>query len=147
VSSLKCGAVQVACGHVASCAASATAVRFQHVYNIRPDGTILVENLFTVDNKLDDLPRLGVRLVLAPGFENLTWFGRGPFENYSDRKRAAMVDRFSGTVTGQYVPYVLPQVRGSHTDTRWLTLDNGRTSLRISALANQWPHYYLNRSR
>jgi beta-galactosidase len=131
---LKTGGVQVICRHMASCVASATAVRFQHVYTIRPDGTILVENVFTVDKMLADLPRLGVRLVLAPGFENLAWFGRGPFENYWDRKRAAMVDRYSDTVAGQYIPYILPQEHGNHTDTRWLTLDNGRTSLRIAAL-------------
>ena len=134
VSRTKSGEIQITCGHVAACLVSQTAVRLKQVYTIRQDGTILVENLFAVDKKAADLPRLGVRLVLAPGFENLTWFGRGPSENYSDRKRAAMVDRYSGSVSGQYVPYIVPQEHGNHTDTRWLTLDNGRTSVRISAL-------------
>ena len=134
VTRTKAGDIKVTCGQVAACGISQTAVRLQQAYYIRPDGTILVENLFTVDKSVADLPRLGVRLVLVPGFENLTWFGRGPLENYSDRKRAAMVDRYSGSVAGQYVPYILPQEHGNHTDTRWLSLDNGRASLRISAL-------------
>ncbi|MEI8312884.1 MAG: beta-galactosidase, partial [Verrucomicrobiota bacterium] len=44
------------------------------------------------------------------------------------------IDRYSGSVSAQYVPYIVPQEHGNHTDTRWLSLDNGRTSLRISAL-------------
>ena len=134
VTGTKPGEITVACGHVAACPVCRTAVRHQHIYSIRADGTILARNVFLVDKKAADLPRLGVRLVLVPGFEKLTWLGRGPFENYSDRKRAAMIDRYTGTVTDQYVPYILPQEHGNHTDTRWLTLDNGRTSLRISAL-------------
>ncbi|MEI6073555.1 MAG: glycoside hydrolase family 2 TIM barrel-domain containing protein [Verrucomicrobiae bacterium] len=133
VSRTKSGDVRVACGHVAACLISQSAVRLRHVYTIRPDGTILVENLFIVDRKAADLPRLGVRLILAPGFENLAWFGRGPFENYSDRKRAAMIGRYSGSVADQYVPYIVPQEHGNHTDIRWLSLDNGRTSVRFSA--------------
>ncbi|MFA7345172.1 MAG: glycoside hydrolase family 2 TIM barrel-domain containing protein [Terrimicrobiaceae bacterium] len=128
------GNIRVVCGHVAACLVSQTAVRLTHVYTVRPDGTILVENLFIVHKSAADLPRLGVRLVLVPGFENLAWFGRGPSENYSDRKRAAMIGLYSGSVADQYVPYIVPQEHGNHTDTRWLSLDNGRTSLRISAL-------------
>ncbi len=130
----KSGDIRVSCGHVAACLVSRTAIRHRHHYTIRPDGTILVENVFLVDKKAADLPRLGVRLVLAPGYENLTWFGRGPLENYSDRKRSAMIDRYSGSVSDQYVPYIVPQEHGNHADTRWLSLDNGRASLRILAL-------------
>ncbi|MDD5350924.1 MAG: beta-galactosidase small subunit, partial [Chthoniobacteraceae bacterium] len=60
-------------------------------------------------------------------------FGRGPFENYADRKRAAMVDRYESTVTGQYVPYILPQEHGNHTDVRWLALQGANAGLRVEA--------------
>lgn len=130
----KSGEIHVTCGHVAACLVSRTAIRHRHHYAIRPDGTIVVKNVFLVDKKAADLPRLGVRLVLAPGYENLTWFGRGPFENYSDRKRAAMIDRYSGRVSDQYIPYIVPQEHGNHTDVRWLSLDNGHLSMRIQAL-------------
>jgi beta-galactosidase len=65
-----------------------------------------------------------VTFAVQPGFELLRWFGRGPHENYSDRKRAAAVGLFAGTVTGQYVPYILPQEHGNKTDVRWMSLEN-----------------------
>jgi len=121
--------------HRAACAASENAVRHRHVYTIHPDGFIEVENRFDVNRAVPDLPRLGVSMILPQGFENLEWFGRGPHENYRDRNRSQMIDRHASTVTGQYVPYILPQEHGNHTDVRWVTLDNGITGLRTSAPA------------
>jgi beta-galactosidase len=94
---------------------------------------VLVENTFTTDKAVADLPRLGVVLHLKPGFEHLQWFGRGPLENYWDRRRTSIVDLFAGTVTEQYVPYIMPQEHGNHTDVRWLSLDNGHAGLHVAA--------------
>ncbi|MCL4828097.1 MAG: beta-galactosidase, partial [Caldilinea sp.] len=58
--------------------------------------------------------------------EQLEWFGRGPWENYNDRKVSALVGRYRSTVTEQYVPYIMPQEHGHHTDVRWLTLTDAR---------------------
>ena len=71
-----------------------------------------------------DLPRIGVQMTLAPGLEQLTWYGRGPWENYSDRKAASMVGIYESTVADQYVPYIVPQEHGHKTDVRWLRLTN-----------------------
>lgn len=108
--------------HIGSCGSVDKAVQHQHAYTIQPNGRIDVENIFIVDKSLPDLPRLGVTLTLAPELEQLKWFGRGPFENYWDRKRATIVDRFESTVTDQYIPYILPQEHGNHTDVRWVSL-------------------------
>lgn len=97
----------------------------QHRYLILPDGEILVENLVTIDGKLPDLPRVGVTMTLAPALENLTWFGRGPHESYIDRKAGARLGVFQGTVSEQYVPYVMPQEHGNKTDVRWMALEAG----------------------
>ncbi len=110
--------------HVARCAAAAGAVTLRHTYTLAPSGAIAVRNVFTVARAVADLPRLGVVLRLPAGFEQLEWFGLGPEETYSDRKRGALVDRYTSTVTDQYVPYVMPQEHGNHTDTRWLALTN-----------------------
>ena len=78
-------------------------------------------------NKADDLPhilRLGMNLELPDSFNQLNWYGRGPFENYSDRHYAAHVGLYHSTVAEQYVPYIRPQENGYKTDTRWLTLRN-----------------------
>ena len=127
------GSVTLISEHVGACKASRKAVQHQTRATLRPDGSILVENTFTVDKAVPDLPRLGVALSLKPGFENLQWFGRGPLENYWDRKRSAIVDHFTDTVTGQYVPYIMPQEHGNHTDVRWLSLDDGKAGLLVTA--------------
>jgi beta-galactosidase len=99
-----------------------------------PDGRITFDERVDVPTELDDLPRVGVVLTLAPGYERLTWFGRGPHESYADRKSGARVGIWESTVTDQYVPYVVPQEHGSHADTRWFRLTDRRgRGIEISA--------------
>ena len=128
------GTVTLLLEHAAKCIASARAVVLRHDYTLSPNGTLAVENHFTVDKAVPDLPRLGVSLRLPAGFEKLKWFGRGPFENYVDRQRSAMIDLHESTVTAQYVPYIMPQEHGNHTDVRWLSIGEERgPSLRVQA--------------
>jgi beta-galactosidase len=127
------GSVTLVTEHIGACTVSSKAVRHQLTATFRPDGAILVENVFTIDKAVPDLPRLGLVLSLKPGFENLQWFGRGPLENYWDRKRSSIIDLHRGTVTAQYVPYIMPQEHGNHTDVRWLSLDDGTAGLLVRA--------------
>src|SRR5206468_3734402 len=83
-------------------------------------GAILVENEVVIGPELRDLPRVGVVLVLRPGLERLEWLGRGPWENYVDRRASAVVGRYESTVAEQYVPYILPQEHGHRSDGRRL---------------------------
>lgn len=109
-------------------------VTHQHTYTVRPSGEIYADNVFLVDKGQADVPRLGVRMTVAAGFENLTWYGLGPQENYCDRKAGAWVGEYSGTVAAQYVPYILPQENGNKEEVRWLTLQNKTgAGLRIEA--------------
>jgi len=76
-------------------------------------------------------------MELAKDFENVRWLGRGPWENYSDRKTGADVGVWSSTVAEQYVPYVKPQENGNKEDVRWVELtDAGGNGLKISTGAN-----------
>jgi beta-galactosidase len=86
------------------------------------DGELSFSHGLKVHPELCELPRLGVLLTAPPGMEQLTWFGRGPHESYSDRKAGALVGRYHGTVSAQYVPYIMPQEHGNKTDVRWLSL-------------------------
>ncbi len=52
----------------------------------------------------------------------MTYFGRGPWENYPDRKASAFVDLYQAKVTEMYVPYIRPQENGYRTDVRWAAL-------------------------
>lgn len=104
------------------CPGAKSLISHRHAYTVRPDGTLVVANTFAMDQRLPEVPRLGVSLVLPPALEQMEWFGHGPWENYSDRKRSALVARHRSTVTDQYVPYILPQEHGNKTDVRWLAL-------------------------
>ncbi len=120
---------------VVGCAAAEEAVIHTHAYDLTRDGRLAVRNRFRVDAALKDLPRLGVTLTLPDDFEALEWFGPGPFETYSDRRRAATVGRWSGTVSGQYVPYVLPQEHGNKTALRWIELTGDAAAVRFTPSA------------
>lgn len=69
-----------------------------------------------------DLFRFGVVMTLPKDFEQLRYFGRGPHENYPDRKSSAARGVYNQTVSEQYYPYIRPQETGYHTDMKWLTL-------------------------
>ena len=93
-----------------------------HRYTLLPAGKLLITNRVLVGKGIKDLPRIGVSLVINQSLENLEWYGRGPWENYPDRKSSAMIGKYSSKVTEQYVPYIMPQEHGHKTDVRWLSL-------------------------
>ncbi len=68
------------------------------------------------------LPKVGVRMVLPRELESVTWYGRGPQENYVDRKTGAFVARYTANVADMVERYVRPQEMGNRCDTRWLAL-------------------------
>lgn len=76
-----------------------------------------------LDDEIVDIPRLGVRFDMVPGYEDLTWYGRGPGECYPDRANGYRVGRWRSSVSNQYVPYIVPQEHGGHSDTRSVALD------------------------
>ncbi|GAA1678295.1 glycoside hydrolase family 2 TIM barrel-domain containing protein [Kribbella yunnanensis] len=73
------------------------------------------------------LPRIGFSLKVPDILQQFTYYGRGPVENYSDRKDATPIGVYSSTVADQYFPYVQPQDQGNHSDVRWATLTDGKT--------------------
>lgn len=97
----------------------------QTVYNIRPNGAVQVTMHFVPGKKaLNEMPRLGMRMILPAEYEMMTWLGRGPQENYADRKTGALVGLYNATVWEQYHPYVRAQETANHCDVRWVALRN-----------------------
>jgi beta-galactosidase len=103
-------------------------------YTIYGSGDVVVKNQFSkLSSSIPEIPRMGMQMQLPEEFVNLTWLGRGPHENYTDRKSSADVGLYESTVTEQYTPYIRPQENGNKTDTRWLLLtDDNRTGLLVS---------------
>jgi beta-galactosidase len=94
----------------------------RHRYRLTPAGALIVDHDIRTAPDLTDLPRVGVELRLHDDLEQLEWLGLGPHENYPDRRAAAVVGRFAGTVSDQYEPYILPQEHGHRGEVRELSL-------------------------
>ncbi|MHB9025570.1 MAG: glycoside hydrolase family 2 TIM barrel-domain containing protein [Armatimonadota bacterium] len=97
-------------------------IRCRTTYTVYGSGEVQVDGTVLVGEALPPLPRIGLELTLPPAYHHLTWYGRGPQENYVDRKTAALVGQYSGTVTEQYFPYIKPGECGGKEDVRWAAL-------------------------
>ena len=106
---------------------------FIQTYKIFDDAIIKVSSSFRAlkgEHKL--LLKIGNTLELPKNLKTLSWYGRGPWESYTDRKYSAMVGIYEGLVEDQYHPYVRPQESGNKTDVRWAKVSSARnTGVRI----------------
>ncbi len=103
-------------------------VPYKVIYHVNNDGSIRVTASMDMTGRdLPELPRFGMRMRLWGGYDRLTYYGRGPWENYSDRHDASFVGLYSDSVKNQYYRgYIRPQESGYKTDVRWLKLTNGQ---------------------
>ena len=90
---------------------------------------------FDIPDGLPELPRIGIVIELPREYKLLTWYGRGPWDNYPDRKESCPIGLWKSTVSEQYVHYPRPQDSGNHEDCTMIELKTkkGKT-LRIEAV-------------
>jgi beta-galactosidase len=123
ITRLSDGAVRIAFDKRIDDETGAPAARYTTAYTVLGSGDILVTVSFTkADDALPELLRFGMNLELPRAFDQMSWYGRGPFENYWDRKTAANVGLYASSVADQLVPYIRPQENGNKTDVRWVAL-------------------------
>ena len=72
----------------------------------------------------DMLQKIGLQFELPKTFHRVEYYGRGPFENYPDRKTGAKIAQYHSTADSMYVPYLIPQEYGNRCDVRWLKMEN-----------------------
>jgi beta-galactosidase len=96
---------------------------FDITYTFNGEGQILVESTFNrLKKDLSETPRMGLNIELTKDMEQISWYGRGPFESYWDRKTGAKIGIYTSVVGDLYWPYLRPQENGNRTDVRWLAL-------------------------
>ena len=99
------------------------------------DGTVDLEQTYLPQGELPELPRLGSAFVLGEEYENLSWYGRGPWENYPDRKTSCLIGRWNSKVSEQYTHYPRPQDSGNHEDVTEVILTNKQgKGVRVTAI-------------
>ncbi|MBR6457583.1 MAG: DUF4981 domain-containing protein [Bacteroidales bacterium] len=91
-------------------------------YRINAAGSMIVTMSMDAPAELPDLFRFGLQIPMAADYEQISYYGRGPIENYSDRQGYAGLGVWNQTVSEQYYPYVRPQETGTKTDIRWWNL-------------------------
>ena len=93
-----------------------------------------IENHVSPQGRLPELlPRIGFTTSVANDFDRITWYGRGPEENYPDRKTGYQVGVWTKTVKDMYEPYLFPQDHALRTDNRYVQLlDKEGRGLQIS---------------
>ena len=98
---------------------------FQNLYRYSIDGTgeMIIEHSVIPGGEMPAwLPRMGTEWILSQDLDQVVWYGRGPQENYPDRKTGYRIGKFSSTVRDMVEPYLIPQDYGLRTDNRWVRM-------------------------
>jgi beta-galactosidase len=113
-------------------------------YSFTNEGTVNVKFDLSIPDEMPEPIRVGMNMGVSTDLQQMSFYGKGPFENYSDRNGAAEIDIYQGSVDDFYYNYTKPQESSNHTCVRWLALTNnnsglmvlGETPLQTSA----WPY-------
>ena len=104
---------------------TSTRSAYTTTYTVFGDGEIAVDNtLHPGSSNLPYIPVVGTMLTVPAGLSRVDYLGRGPDENYWDRRTGSEVGRYSSTVDSLWTEYVRPQENGNRTDVRWVALTN-----------------------
>ena len=116
-------------------------------YTVNKDGSLTISPTYkAMSDELPEMLRFGMIMTLPKEYNDFTWYGRGPWENYVDRNADTFMGIWNGKVKEQAFPYFRPQETGNKTDVRWLTLKNssgkglhiyGAQPLSVSATNNR----------
>lgn len=102
-----------------------TASQYKNIIKVYGNGDVVItSDLKPGADSLPEIPAIGMEFNMPAEFENMDWFGRGPYENYWDRNMSTDVGLYKSTVEEQYFDYIEPQQMGNKTDVRWMTLTN-----------------------
>ncbi len=94
-------------------------------YTVYPDGAVKVEQDYKpVSDSIPLMPKFGMRLRLSDNYANVSWYGRGPVENYPDRKMSQDIGQYTLPLPEFMTEYLKPQDNGNRCDTRWFGIDS-----------------------
>lgn len=94
------------------------------IWTVYPDGSIELQSSITSNRSSLVLPRLGYVMKVPQQYSNFTYYGRGPIDNYADRKSGQLIEQYTNSVAGEFVNFPKPQDMGNHEDVRWCALTN-----------------------
>lgn len=106
----------------------------QQQFEVCADGVIIVSSFIRPSASGSIVPKIGYRLEMPSSMEQFTWYGRGPWDSYVDRKEACFPGVYQSTVTAQRTDYILPQEHGTKQEVRWMSVtdDSGVGALFVT---------------
>ncbi len=107
--------------------------RSQFSWSITPDGTVAMQTAVMPNGPVIALPKVGVKVELPARLSKVSWFGRGPLENYPDRKSGSFHGRYTASVAEMFVPYARPNDMANREDVRWISLTGEQGGLLFAA--------------
>lgn len=101
-----------------------TAFDNHYLYTINGNGELTIDHTVTPQGKMPLwIPKIGLQWIMDKSLYHVTWYGRGPFETYPDRKTGAKIGIYNKTVLEMAESYLVPQDYGCRTDNRWVRLE------------------------
>lgn len=118
--------------------------KYSLTYKINSEGKILVfADYAPAKEGLPLMPKFGMKMLVNPEMDEITWYGRGIYENYPDRKSSEFIGEYSLPLDDFVVNYPAPQENGNRCDVRWMAFSDGKLNLRIEGLQplcfRAWP--------
>ena len=97
----------------------------RQTYTVYTDGSVELQSAISASKPNVLLPRIGYSMQLPRGLDHFTYYGRGPVNNYSDRKTGQFIERHSGLVAEQGIMLPKPQAQGNREEVRWCAVTDG----------------------
>jgi beta-galactosidase len=118
--------------------------KYTLTYQINNEGKVLVRADYQpTSEKLPLMPKFGMKMLITPDMDAITWYGRGIHENYPDRKSSEFIGECSLPLSDFVVNYPAPQENGNRCDVRWMSFSDGKLNLRVEGLQplcfRAWP--------
>ncbi len=115
-------------------------------YQIYPDGVIKVNYELKSSGSLSTLPKVGMQMGIKKEYDQISWYGKGPLENYIDKNHGYKIGKYSSPLDEFMEPYVRPQENGNRTEVRWMSLSDQEKNDGFLVIGNQplsmsaWPY-------
>ncbi len=103
------------------------------VYTVYSDGTLEISSELETSNKVEQLPRFGIRLFVNKSFDTAEYYGYGPYESYIDKHRASYIGLFKDKIANMHEDYIRPQENSSHWGCKHASVTDGETTIRFEA--------------
>ena len=115
-------------------------------YQLTGEGKLQVEASYTpLEDSIPLIPKFGMRVRIPENYNTIDWYGRGPYENYPDRKTASLIGVYNAALKNFITPYPAPQDNANRTDVRWFTMrTQNKGGIKVTGLQplcfRAWPY-------